>query len=163
MTQAGTESTARDREIAAALISHHGQLVTELDQLTSALVTNPDDPAAKQAVVDWIHTSLLPHADEEERTSYAAAGELPEGKALIDAMIREHVTIKALARAFHDSKGALSAGLARALFEVFDGHQAKENEIVFPMLIAAPSVSLEQVMAEHLAGHDGGHEHHHHH
>lgn len=148
------------RQVVAELTRHHDLLVAELDELTAAYVASPDAPAAKQAVVDWIHEKLIPHAAEEEQTSYAAAAALPEGAALVRAMIGEHVTIKAIAAELHRSEGALSAGFARSLYLAFLGHQSKENDIVFPMLLDAPGVDLAQVMAEHSEGH--GHAHHHH-
>lgn len=159
-----TDSTNTDEEVANTLIRHHEAMVAELDELTATFVATPEDDEAKQRVVDWIHGALLPHAAEEERTSYAAAAGLAEGAALIDAMTREHTTIKSIAQELHESDGALSAGFARSLYLTFLGHQAKENEIVIPMLLAAPGVSLTNVMAEHLEAHDhGDHEGHYHH
>lgn len=153
---------ARDRELADELIAHHAEMVHQLDGLTADLLTatgdTTDAAAAKQPLVAWVHEVLLPHAAEEEATTYAAAAHLPQGAALIDAMTREHGTIKQLAAAFHGSEDvSLAAGYARSLFHVFQGHQAKENEIVIPMLLAAPAVSLRAVMAAA----PEGHQHHH--
>ena len=44
------------------------------------------------------------------------------------------------------------------LYLVFEAHQAKENEIVIPMLLASPRVSLTEAMASA----PGGHLHHQH-
>jgi len=105
-----------------------------------------------------VHEVLLPHAAEEESTTYAAAAGLSEGAALVDALTREHGTITHLAGEFHGSDDlVLAAGYARSLFHVFQAHQAKENDIVIPMLLDEPTVSLSAVMASAPAGHHSHH------
>ncbi|MGM0385906.1 MAG: hemerythrin domain-containing protein [Actinomycetota bacterium] len=150
---------AQDRELADELLAHHAVMVDQLDRLTTDLLAATGDAAAaKEPLIEWVHEVLLPHAAEEESTTYAAAAGLSEGAALIDVLTREHGTITQLAGAFHASDDlALAAGYARSLFHVFQAHQAKENEIVIPMLLAAPTVSLSAVVAA------GPAEHHHHH
>lgn len=148
----------QDRELAHELMAHHAVMVKELDQLTNDLLNATENRAqAKEALIDWVHSILLPHAAEEEATTYAAAAALPQGAPLIDAMIREHKTIIALAVAFHSSEDlGLAAGYARSLYTVFEAHQSKENEIVIPMLLDA-GISLTQAMANAPEGH--GHHH----
>lgn len=143
-----TDTQAHDRELASELMAHHAVMVEELDKLTNDLLNATGNGAqAKETLIEWVHSILLPHAAEEEATTYAAAAALPQGAALIDSMIREHQTIIALAVAFHSSEGqALAAGYARALSIVFEAHQSKENEIVIPMLLNA-GVSLAQAIA----------------
>lgn len=150
---------AQDRELADELMTHHAAMVDQLDRLTTDLLAATGDAAAaKEPLIQWVHKVLLPHAAEEESTTYTAAAGLPEGAALIDALTREHATITQLASEFHGSDDlVLAAGYARSLFHVFQAHQAKENDIVIPMLLAAPGVSLSAVMAVVPA------EHHHHH
>lgn len=53
--------------------------------------------------------------------------------------------------------------LVRALFDLFDSHQRKENHIILPLLVDADAVSLTHVMADshdHAQAHDS-HEHDH--
>jgi len=65
-------------------------------------------------------------------------------------MLMEHVLIRRLAELFETSLGAeAAAAYARALFEVFECHQRVENHIIFPLLVADPSVSLVEVMSGH--------------
>lgn len=151
-------SQTRDRALADDLMAHHAVMVEQLDQLTSDLLDAPRNGAeAKEALVDWIHGVLLPHAAEEEATTYAAAAALPQGAALIDSMVREHQTIIALAAAFHSSEDlTLAAGYARSLSTVFEAHQSKENEIVIPLLLDA-GASLTEAMSHAPEGH--GHQH----
>lgn len=155
---AGTDSQTRDRELADELMAHHAVMVDQLDRLTDNLLNATGNGAqAKEALIDWVHSTLLPHAADEEATTYAAASGLPQGAALIDAMTREHKTIIALATALHTCEDLrLAAGYARSLYAVFDAHQSKENEIVIPMLLDA-GVSLTQAMASAPSGHHHQH------
>lgn len=144
----------QDRALANELMAHHAIMVDQLDKLTNDLLNGAE---AKEALIEWVHEILLPHAAEEEATTYAAAAALPQGAALIDSMVREHKTIIALAGAFHSSEDlALAAGYARSLYTVFEAHQSKENEIVIPMLLDV-GISLTEAMANAPEGH--GHHH----
>ena len=57
---------------------------------------------------------------------------------------------------------AAAGAFARALFDTFDSHQRKENEIILPLLVESDTVSLTEVMAG-AHGHDHGHAHAHDH
>lgn len=155
---AQTDTLTQDRALANELMAHHAVMVDQLDKLTNDLLNATQNGAeAKEALIDWVHGILLPHAAEEEATTYAAAAALPQGAALIDSMVREHKTIIALAAAFHSSEDlTLAAGYARSLYTVFEAHQSKENEIVIPMLLDA-GISLTEAMANAPEGH--GHHH----
>ncbi|MFM6849954.1 MAG: hemerythrin domain-containing protein [Terrabacter sp.] len=155
-------SHARDAEIADHIRTHHASMVADLDRLSETLrdATAPDQERARTALQDWFRNVLVPHADEEEATTYRAAAELSEGRLLIAAMVREHVLIKRLVALVGDSDVTSAAAYGRAVFEAFSSHQAKENDVVLPLLVDAPGVSLAHVMGdEH--GHQLG-EHHHH-
>ena len=137
-----------DTALAETLKQHHAHMVTELDRLSAefAAAVDADSVAARRALAQWIDDVLLPHAVEEELTSYRAAAALPQGKLLIDAMLREHVLIRRLVALFKQlADPAVSATYGRAVFEVFESHQRKENEIILPLLVAEGS--LGKVMA----------------
>lgn len=152
-TQQMTSHPTDDAALAEHLKEHHSAMVTELDRLSSALQRPADHAAAvstRAALSKWLATVLIPHAAAEEKTSYRAADQLPAGHALITAMLMEHVLIRRLAELFETSLGAeAAAAYARALFEVFECHQRVENHIIFPLLVADPSVSLVEVMSGH--------------
>jgi len=153
-----------DEEFAQEIRTHHAGMVDELDRLSAALRESPPETQQEHRarLAEWFETVLVPHADQEEQTIYRAAGELPEGTLLIDAMVREHVLIKRLVTLFGESDGAAAAAYSRAAYEVFESHQRKENEIILPLLITASQVSLRDVLG---GGHDHrtahGHAHHH--
>jgi hypothetical protein len=153
-----------DEEIAREVRAHHAAMAVELDRLTARLQdADPEaQPQARDRLTEWFKTVLVPHADEEERTTYRAAGELPQGALLIEAMVREHGLIKRLITLFEGSDGAAAAAYGRAVYEAFESHQRKENEVILPLLIDAPQVSLAAALGadlRHQTGHDRGHYH----
>ncbi len=154
----GVASHAQDAEIAEHIRTHHASMVADLDRLTGTL---RDATAAGQdaALQHWFHDVLVPHADEEEATTYRAAAELAEGRLLIAAMVREHLLIKRLVALVAESDGASAAAYGRAVFEAFSSHQAKENDIILPLLVHAPGLALADVMDERHSHQLGGHHH----
>jgi hypothetical protein len=153
-------SQRADEEFAQEIRTHHARMVDELDRLTAAL--RDSAPQAQQEhrarLARWFETVLVPHADEEEQTTYRAAGELPEGTLLIEAMVREHVLIKRLVALFGESEGAAAAAYSRAAYEAFESHQRKENEVILPLLITGSQGSLRDALGGG-HGHQTGHGH----
>jgi hypothetical protein len=67
------------------------------------------------------------------------------------------------ARHMSEAEDPVAAGaFGRALFDSFDSHQRKENDIILPLLVESDAVSLTEVMAG-AHGHDHGHAHEHDH
>lgn len=168
--QAHTDSALRarsDAEIADQVREHHAAMVAELDRLTARLrdAAPAEQDGAHRNLEEWFETVLVPHADEEEASTYHAAGELAEGRLLIEAMVREHILIKRLVGLFSVSEGPAAAAYGRAVFEAFTSHQGKENDVILPLLVEAPHVSLVEVMggahAHQVGEHAHGHAHHH--
>ena len=74
-------------------------------------------------------------------------------------MLAEHDLIRITARHMSEADDAVAAGaFARALFDTFDSHQRKENDIILPLLVDAERVALTDVMAG-AHDHDSGHGH----
>lgn len=149
-----------DAALARQLAAHHGVMVSELHRLSTALVDAVDAgsaTAAQVALRDWVHAVLIPHAEEEERTIYSAAADLTEATLLIRAMTAEHTLIRATATAMCEATDpAIAGAYGRALFAVFENHQWKENELILPLLVAADTVSLVDLLAaddDHGCGH----------
>ena len=155
-----------DAAVADELRAHHAIMIGDLDLLTAGLldaaVAGRDAATAKHALEHWIAEVLVPHAEEEEATSYRACGELTEGRLLIEAMLAEHVLIRKTAHGLSAADDPRVAGAyGRVLFDIFDSHQRKENDIVLPLLVASDEVSLADVMAgahAHEHGHAHGHD-----
>jgi hemerythrin-like domain-containing protein len=154
------EPVAEDAALADELRAHHAAMIKDLDRLSAGVVAaaeSGNDPAvAKRDLERWVTERLVPHADEEEATTYRAASELPAGELLIKSMLAEHELIRTIARYISEADNPAAAGaFARALFDTFDSHQRKENDIILPLLVASDSVSLVEIM-------DGSHGHRHH-
>lgn len=153
----GSDALA-DQDLAREIRAHHAAMVDELDRLTAALQEAAPDAERdhRDRLAKWFDTVLIPHAHEEEQTTYRAAGALPEGALLIEAMVREHALIKRLISLFDAAGGLAAAAYGRAVYEAFDSHQRKENEVILPLLVSAPQVSLADVMGG-AHGHQTGH------
>jgi len=156
----------RDADLAASqeVQQHHAAMVAELDRLSAAVrdAAPTEHARAHARLVDWFETVLVPHADEEEATTYRVAGTLAEGHLLIDAMIREHVLIKRLVALFAASDGAAAGAYARAVHEAFRHHQDLENDLILPLLVDSPDVSLVAALGAAHGHQTGGHAHGHH-
>lgn len=153
-----------DAALAEEIRTHHASMVAELGSLTGRLEAATDDEKAqaREALGTWFHDVLVPHADEEEETTYRAAADLPEGRLLIEAMLREHVLIKRLVGYFESAQDpAVAAAFARAAHEAFDSHQGKENDVILPLLVESPSVTLADVMGHAHGHHQVGEQDHH--
>lgn len=153
-----------DVTIAEEIRTHHRAMVAELDGLSAALVraaqTREEPGRAAAALHGWVERVLVPHAEEEEQTTYRAAARLAEGRLLIAGMRAEHVLIRQFAALSRQAEDPVAAATyARALFETFHSHQAKENDLILPLLVEEASVSLTAVLGGE-RGHHQGHEHH---
>jgi hypothetical protein len=156
-----TERRDTDARTAEEIRHHHTVMVADLDRLSAALVeaaeAGADAASARSALLEWITTVLVPHAAQEEETTYPAAAGLPEGHLLIMGMLAEHDVIRHFAGLVRGTKNPAAAGAyARALYETFASHQRKENDYILPLLMNDPSVSLTELMSN-----SHGHAHHH--
>jgi len=151
-------STAADAAAATAVEQHHAQLAGSLalrvEGLVAAAATS-NEPAARgalQKLVTWCRTELVPHALAEEKAMYPAAQARVEGRLLVDGMLAEHLVITGLVDELGLADDMVrAAAAARSLQTIFDSHLAKENDLVLPLLVAAPEVSLSDIL-------DGMHE-----
>ncbi|SDB83253.1 Hemerythrin HHE cation binding domain-containing protein [Raineyella antarctica] len=140
--------------VAEQMRHHHAHMVVELERLATELraaaLEGRDSSRERAALVAWTEDVLLPHAEEEERGTYPAAAGLPEAALLIDAMLREHVLIRAMADAVREIDPPLAAAAwGRALSATFDSHQAKENDLILPLLVRSGTVDLASLAGHH--------------
>ncbi|MFG2042454.1 hemerythrin domain-containing protein [Dactylosporangium sp. NPDC048998] len=143
-----------DETAAQAVRRHHAQLAAELDQRVEALLrlVDDDDPytaeEARQDLLGHLRREIVPHALAEERALYPAAAAEPEGRLLVDGMLGEHRALTALIGELAATGSPVRAAAAgRALSALFAVHLAKENDLVLPLLVAAPGVSLAGILA----------------
>ncbi|HEU5037273.1 MAG TPA: DUF2249 domain-containing protein [Nocardioides sp.] len=148
---ASSEADARAGE---AVVAHHAELAGALagyaDQLLAAARSGRAGEAerSRTALVAWCRAELVPHALAEEEALYPAAAARPEAALLVTGMLAEHQAILRLVADLDEARDDVSAAAsAAALRAVFDGHLAKENELVLPLLLSAPGVSVAALLA----------------
>lgn len=149
------QSPAEDDQAAAAAVRrHHAELAAGVDQRGEALLHHveganlPEAELARQELLTYVRGEVIPHAAAEEQTMYPAAAARPEGGPLITAMLDEHRTLIGLVGELADADSTVrAAATARALATLFASHLAKENDLVLPMLLATPGVSLSALLA----------------
>lgn len=153
MEQVVIASSEADAQAAEAVERHHAELAGGLEALVRALVsaaTAGEHERAEQArsgLLHWCEQELLPHAAAEEKSLYPAAHARTEGRLLVDAMVTEHHELTGLVRELGATDDpVLAAATATALRVHFAGHVRKENELVLPMLSAAPEVRLAELL-----------------
>lgn len=157
-------SSEADAAAAEAVEQHHAQMAGALSLGVERLVdaaSRGEGTAtieARDQLVDWCRHDLVPHALAEEKTLYPAAQGKDTGRLLVDGMLGEHTVITnlvdELARATDPVRAAATA---RALQVLFEAHLTKENELVMPLLVGAPDVSVAQLL-EGMHALLGGHE-----
>ncbi|MDO9496639.1 MAG: DUF2249 domain-containing protein [Nocardioides sp.] len=171
LTFASTEADARAVE---AVEEHHAVLAgalavqaTALADLARAGRTDEADLARTQLLA-WCRDELVPHALAEEGSLYRAAAEQGAARLLVEAMLAQHRAIAGLVDALESARDAVSAAVVGgALRALFDVHLAAENEQILPLLVAAPSVSVAELLgdmhemigvgaADHTASHTPG-------
>jgi uncharacterized protein (DUF2249 family) len=149
LTIASNEADARAAE---AVERHHAQMAGTLSQKTAALTALARSGGdglvpLRDDLVAWCRDELLPHAHAEEGTLYRAAAERPEGRLLVEAMVADHVAIGGLVEDLsRATEPVVAAAVATALQTAFSMHLAKENEQVLPLLVAAPDVSVAELL-----------------
>ncbi|GAA2524950.1 hemerythrin domain-containing protein [Pilimelia columellifera] len=153
MSQQGTAVRDADQHAADAVVAHHAEMRERLAELVAHLLLaaeRDDEPGVwrtRADLVAWIDDELMPHAQAEETTLYSAAVVTPEGNLLVEAMLDEHRAIGALAQELEGAAVAIqAAATARALEALFAVHLAKENDLIIPLLLRTPDVSLAHLL-----------------
>ncbi len=137
-------SSEADSRAVEAVEQHHavlaGALSTQVERLLSA---GQGWQPIRDGLVAWCRSDLVPHAQAEEGTLYAAAATFEPARLLVDAMLVEHGDISTLVEQLAGATdGVRAAGTAAALRTLFETHLAKENDQLLPLLARAPSVDL---------------------
>lgn len=160
-------STEADARAAQAVEQHHTEMAATLaarvEALVGAAAARYAEPAARarHELVGWCRQELVPHALAEERTMYPAAQARPEGRLLVQGMLGEHQVITGLVQLLSVTEDPVrAAATAKALQVAFESHLAKENELVLPLLVSAPEISVADLLGgmHELLGADAGHD-----
>jgi uncharacterized protein (DUF2249 family)/iron-sulfur cluster repair protein YtfE (RIC family) len=141
-----------EQEAAAveAVVTHHaamaGALAAHSERLLDAHATE-QAADARDELVHWAVTELLPHARAEEQRLYPLAHEDPAGRLLVDALLAEHELITTVVEQLRVAETPVRAAASgTALRVLFESHVAKENDQVLPLLAAKPGVSVAQAL-----------------
>jgi uncharacterized protein (DUF2249 family) len=150
----------------AAVEQHHAQLAGALNLRVEALLRSVagGDPAAdreRRELVEWCRRELVPHALAEEEALYPAAHDTVQARLLVEGMLDEHRMLTGLVDEISAAPNLTRAAAAgHALRVMFAAHLAKENELILPLLAAAPDVALADLLAgmhELLGDDESGH------
>jgi uncharacterized protein (DUF2249 family)/iron-sulfur cluster repair protein YtfE (RIC family) len=157
-------TSEQDAAAAEAVVQHHAVMAGALAGLAERVVTASGNEAAAQArdeLVHWSVTELLPHARAEEEALYPLAA--AEGRLLVESMLGEHEVIEGLVEQLRSADTPMrAAATANALRVIFESHLTKENELILPLVAQTPGVSLADAlrgMHELLEEEDGQHGH----
>src|SRR5512138_3633667 len=128
-----SDSGTADEAAARAVVRHHAELAAGVRRRVEALLHLADRAdlrraeAARQDLLAYLHSEVLPHATAEEATLYPSAAAIPAGTLLIDGMTAEHAALTALVAELSGTNSPVRAAAAgRALEAMFATHLAKE-------------------------------------
>ena len=134
---------------ADAIVAHHAEMLSDLQARVDDVVrgTAAGKPAKQQAdaVLEYIRSTIIPHAAAEERVIYRAADRREHR--LIESLTFEHKVLRGLAARLSDATtGPQRVAAASAFVELFSVHAAKENDFVIPTILEDPSLDLVSIL-----------------
>jgi len=152
MTDVLLATSEADSAAATAIEQHHAELSGALTARVAALLSaarGSDEASQREArdeLVRWSQTELLPHAAAEEKTLYPAA-DTGLTALLVRSMRDEHLNLIAHVDALGEASDAIQAvALSGAIVALFDSHLHKENDFLIPALQADPTISLAELL-----------------
>jgi hypothetical protein len=124
-----------------AIHAHHVELATKVAdgvrRLHDAVEQGRAFTGARDALAAVLKAEVLPHAEAEETTLYAAGASDSRTGLLVDALEDEHRRLATLVDHLVDAPDPLTAAeFAGAVRVLFDAHLAKENDFLLPTLVA---------------------------
>ena len=154
MTETGQKPTEAFRE-------EHRHLLVHVDYMRAAAgevadVSVEEREALVARILDFLRSTLVPHAEWEEQVLYTAIGELLGEPAATATMSRDHVAIGRMIDALAEADPANTSRLQELLYglhALIIVHFEKEEEVYLPLLDAHPEVAA-RVMQQIGAGAD---------
>lgn len=134
------------------MLAHHSELVENVSRRVAALEVAVRESApfeeVKVDLLTYVVDEVLPHALAEELTIYASAARRAGVAATVEQMVSEHRTlaleVEGLARA---TNGTEALGHAAALFDLFDAHVTRENEVLLAPMVGDDEVDLAALLS----------------
>lgn len=122
-----------------AFAARHAELQEVLDHWTRVLAAAAHGGGPVQPVRNllrfFLTDEVLPHTRAEERTLYRAARRDPGNVSLLQALMREHESLKSMTAALREpARPAAVAAQAAAIAALFASHAAKEDDLLLPAL-----------------------------
>lgn len=152
MSDVNITSNESDSSALTAIEQQHAEMSGSLGAHVAALlgaVASGDQSAAQAArstAVSWNQRTLVAYLDAEEKVLYPAANGRPEARLLVEALRADHETIKGLVSELAQAPdGVRAVAAATALRVAADGHLAKQDKQLLPLLAAASDVSLSDL------------------
>ncbi len=138
-----------NRETASAMRSHHATMAEEFRTRMLALVAPQNDWVhARDHVVEYLTTEVLPHAQAEEATIYAVARTEASLSTLVQSMIWEHRVIGELTETLKVSETRDDALIVSAqAAKLFGVHAEKENRFIIAPLEPRADIDLDSVLS----------------
>lgn len=142
--------TISPTDAVAAIKSHHAELHAGIRDRVAALSADVREGKAfgpaHSAVVAYLDTEIVPHAQAEEQTLYRAADSGPAAM-LVDAMRGEHRDMIGRLEQLRGATDPVDAATgASAILALFESHLGKENDRLLPVLVGQPGVSLGDLL-----------------
>lgn len=127
------------------ILHHHAVLRRGLEQRVGALRAAAERNAPYDqeltALREYLAGEILPHAQAEERTLYAAAVTQARGSQLVHTLTAEHRELAGLADQLQSGdqggQGDAVAAVAESIATLFASHAAKENDQLLPALTSS--------------------------
>lgn len=151
-THSHTGGFSDDDAALAAVEEHHAHMLERVSALSDALlaaVAAGDAGTAydeKANLVGWCEDELIPHAVAEEGPLYGPARETAEARLLVEGMLQDHQAIIGLVEELRGADGPRAAALGLAIARAFALHLRKENQLLFPYIVASPDLSLAKAV-----------------
>ncbi|HEX5401622.1 MAG TPA: hemerythrin domain-containing protein [Pseudonocardiaceae bacterium] len=139
------------------VLHHHAVLRRGLEQqvgaLCAAVERNAPYDQELTALQGYLAGEILPHAEAEERTLYAASVTQARGSQLVRTLIAEHRELAGLAEQLRsgDLGATAAATVAESIATLFASHAARENDQLLPALTCS-GVDLASLLADMSTG-----------
>ncbi|MBO0748012.1 MAG: DUF2249 domain-containing protein [Acidimicrobiaceae bacterium] len=145
--------TITEPEALEAMLAHHRALEegvrARVDHFVAAATRGDDPGRSAGALVAFLASEVIPHAQAEEQTVYRAAGAHGALVETLRQMVDEHRMLVAATGRLAESPGSSGAATeAEQLALLFSSHVAKENAVLLPVLAADATADLAGLVAE---------------